>query len=145
MDLHLTGTLSEATSACLRELDGATLHWWELVCAHWSFRLVARGLSRGLAQIGFSATHYLDCPITMHNVRLRLATEQETEALRRTLPPKDASWLQREDHLVIECEEGTYSIWAKAMVIEWVGEPRIELVKWLPERLWPDGPRLAEV
>src|SRR5687767_7697242 len=93
-------------SSYLHELDGATLRWWVLRVSHGEFRLLATGLPHGLAEIFFVSTWYVDCPVRMQNVRIRVATEQETAELLRCLPSGLPASLKREDHLVIGCDEG---------------------------------------
>src|SRR5712692_5144813 len=97
-------------SSYLLELNGATLGWWTLVVSLGEFRLLASDLPRGLAEITLGGASYVDCPVTMHGVRLRVAADWETDELRQRLPSGLADSLQREDHLIIECDEGKGSI-----------------------------------
>jgi hypothetical protein len=93
----------------------------------------------------------------MHNVRLRLATEEETELLRSRIPDGQLTRLESEDHLVIDCDEGRGVIVAKVMFVGWRDAARkremtdAELrflqrgYEGLDGPLWPGGPPLAEL
>jgi hypothetical protein len=132
-------------STYLHEIDGATLEWWYLKVSHGEFRLLATGLSRGLSEILLAATEYVDCPTKMYNVRLRAASAGETETLRGRLPAQLASQLQQEDLLMIHCDEGTFCIWAGAIVIRWLQEPDREIFAAASGPLWTGGPLLADL
>jgi hypothetical protein len=131
------------------ELDGATLQWWYLLSSHGEFCLRASGAARGLAAIHFWGTRFIDCPVKMHHARLRLATEPETEALRPYLPLSQADYLRREEHVVVVCAEGTYSIQARKVTIRWEGDPGFLQTHLgdvdLAAPLWLGGPRLTEL
>jgi hypothetical protein len=132
-------------SSDLTALNGATLRWWCLVVSLGEFRLLATGLPHGVAEIGLWGTSYMDCPVTMHGVRLRVATNQETEDLRRRLPSELSASLRQEDHLVVECDEGRGCIWAEALVVRWLDQPDAGRFRELSGPLWPGGPPLAEL
>jgi hypothetical protein len=136
---------------------GATLEWWGMGCSHKEFHLLATGLPRGSADLCFLSTEYLECPVRMHNVRLRMATREENTLLRLRLPALFARYLDpelealglglspQESHLVVECDEGTFWVWAGGLFIKW-GEPH---PRFMADRrgatpLWPGGPTLAE-
>ena len=132
-------------SGRFRELDGAILEWWTLAASHGQLELTATGLARGTAVLGFMSAEYVDCPTTMHHVRLRMASPEETDLLRQRLAPEEAAEVEREDHLVIECDEGHGWIYAGVMGIDWVSEPDRRLLELLEGPLWDGGPPLSEL
>ena len=128
-----------------RDIETATLEWRVLTGTHQYLSFLASGLPGGLAVVNFVETEYVCGPVAMHNVHLRAATPEETEALRRKLPQSKATRLQSDDHLVIECDEAICQIWAGAMGIVHVGEEDIDLQHQMSGPLWEGGPPLGEL
>src|SRR5262249_54159673 len=119
-------------SAHLVEVQGATLQWWRYSVGHQTLLLVATGLPGEPFVLRFGYTHYVDCPTTMHNVRLRMATADEREALRPRITSHLAAMFDRdrplvsnvaheprEGLLVVECDEGKFRIWAGVLFLSW--------------------------
>ena len=131
--------------AHLHELDGATLRWWVLGVSLGEFRLVASGFPEGVADVRLLDTWYIDCPVTMHSVRLRVATAEEVEVLRLRLPLGFPCSPLPGDQLIIDCEEGAGVIWAQVMEARWVREPDAGLLEERSGPLWPGGPPLADL
>jgi len=132
-------------SSRFHEVEGATLEWWALAASHAQFELIGTGRPRGTAMLYFSSAEYIECPTTMHNARLRMATAEETELLRRRLPPAEAVEAEAADHLVIECDEGPGWIYAGVMAIDWVDQPDNALTDLLDGPLWDGGPPLSQL
>jgi hypothetical protein len=100
------------------EIEGATLAWWGFPDASLgALIMLATGLAGEPKALRFSNVRYLDCPTTMHRVRLRLSTAEESEALGQRLrePPHTLDGR----HVIIGCDEGTASIIAEYIHLSW--------------------------
>src|SRR5205823_9504797 len=102
-------TLVEALPE-LAGLAGATLEWWALKDSHGHFRLLASREGSELVEVRLIDTNFVHLPRVAHNIRFRLATQAETESLRAEIPARRAGELRREKHLVIESDEGVFSV-----------------------------------
>jgi hypothetical protein len=139
------------------EIQGANLHWEGLHVSHTALILTAKDLPVGPRALRFHLTEYVDCPTTMSRAHLRLASRKENEALRARVSTRLASWFEpplstsecgmtpTEGHLVIECDEGVFSIWAGALFLSWYDQ--WDGLHHLPpiDPLWRGGPPLAEL
>jgi hypothetical protein len=118
--------------AHLVEIQGATLQWWRYHVSHTTLVLVATGLPGEPFALQFGITAYVDCPMIMHNVRLRMATAEERAALRPRISSHLAARFDRdrptvsnvaleprEGLMAIECDEGVFSIWAGVLLLSW--------------------------
>jgi hypothetical protein len=140
-----------------QEVQGTTLHWNGLHVSHTALVLTTEEPVNGPLALRFHLTEYVECPMKMTRVRLRMATAEENAALRTRVSSRLASWYDpplsstecgmtpAEAHLVIECDEGVYSIWAGAFFLSWYD--RWEGLLDLPalDPLWRGGPPLAEL
>lgn len=108
----------DTVTAMLPELDGATLEWWRYSITHGQCVWRVSNLPRGVGYISMVGTYYINVPPIMHNVRLRIATHGETEALRQRLPELGDSLRERQ-YRFIECNEGTFAIWSKGFCVIW--------------------------
>jgi hypothetical protein len=129
----------------LQGREGATLEWRALTATHAYLSLAATGFSQGPMLINFIETKYVDCPMQMHNPRLRVATSKETELLREQLTPAEAMELKTEDLLVIMSNEGKSWIWAEGMGIAEVSEQDLAPSPELNGPLWEGGPPLSDL
>jgi hypothetical protein len=147
-------------SVHLGPIQGATLHWRGLDVSHTVLLLVATGVPGEPLALRFGYTEYVDCPTAMHDVRVRMATTEEREVLRRQVSTRLAArcdedehrWSKvncamrpKEGHLIIECDEGVFSIWAGMLFLSWrdAGKGLFDLC--IHDPLWRRGPRLAEL
>ena len=106
-------------NARLPELDGATLEWWRYSITHGKCVWRVSNLPRkGVGYVVMIATYYINFPTVMNNVRLRVATDSETEALRDRLPDQGGS-LRANGHRIVDCTEGTFAIWSNGFRIVW--------------------------
>lgn len=128
------------------ELDRATLEWEVYLVSDGNLWLKASDLARGNAKVYFLNTRYVDCPTQMQEVKLRLASESETESVRQLIPPYNAKWLKQKDLIFISCREGVFSIWATEVGVDWSGT-RSEgyLEGALAAPLWRKGPSFDEL
>jgi hypothetical protein len=145
------------------EIEGATLQWWHLqLSGHLPVMLVATGLPGEPRAIRFSYTRYIDCPTTMHNVKLRMATVEESEALRPRLAKhvvasayegplaeSENGWAPRDAQVLIECDEGIFLVWAEALLLSWrlpwTDLWRVRRPTPFPDPSWPGGPTPGEL
>lgn len=132
-------------SDALGQWDGATLEWRFLTVSHGQFCLTIWKDAGRRAELLFVSTEYIACSSRMQNVRLRVAAHEQTEHLRQKLPRERGSDLEREDHLVIYCDEGVFEIWARALVIREESALSREVADSLSRPLWPGGPPLADL
>ena len=119
----------EEINAALPLLDGATVEWWGFAVSHGHSVWKLTGLPQGVGYIFMVSTRYVHFPLIMHNVKIRVATSQETDALRGLLSPQDAESLQEQFYHTIECEEGTFSIWSRSFAVLW-GERNVKQMLW---------------
>src|SRR5688500_16659176 len=111
-----TGRISEM-QAQLAAFSGGTLHWWYYTTSHQTLWLLVTDSPAGPAELGSIATRFIECPVWMHNIRLRGASEEETEGFRLQLPVGFRRYLERDDHLIVECDEGKYTLWLGSIAI----------------------------
>lgn len=124
----------------LSELQGATLEWWGLVVSHGLFRLLASGLQRGTAEIRMVGLTYLDLPVVVHGVRFSVATAVQAERVGAAAHPELAEDLRPEDVLVIDCDEGSFLVWAQGPVtVHWIRAPDTAFLDRINKNLWPAG------
>lgn len=126
-------------------LDGATLLFWGLRCSYCVVFLQVTGGKNTTGYVGLTLPEYLDLPAEMHNVRLRLATQEETENLRSRLPPQRARYLQNNDHLIIMCDEGKAEVWARAIGLNCKLSSPEAFINWVSGPIGPGGPALKEL
>lgn len=135
----------------LAELDGATLEWVAFIVSFGSLWLGATDLAKGEAALLFS-TLYVDCPTTMHDIKMREANAKEIERMMPLFPPDVACGFPGENNdtrlFMIECREGIFSILADAVWMYWAGSdlreffarPGRSLESLLAKPLWKNGP-----
>ncbi len=126
-------------------LAGATLAWWWIAPNHGSFFLLASREGRGSAEVRLIGTRYLEVPHTMHSVAFRLASDRETERLRDLLPSREAEGLRRQQHLILECEEGVGQLWCSHLMVRALPAPDWQFLRSAERPLWPGGPSLDEL
>ncbi len=102
----------------LRGLDGATLEWRGYSISHGACLWRVTGLPPGVGYVYMAATYFINFPPIMHDIRIRLATNDETEDLRHRLPGPGESLRQRE-YRFVECKEGIYAVWSKGFCVIW--------------------------
>ena len=151
-------------SGCFSELEGLTLEWWSTMLGHNGFFFRGTLAQGRYAQLRFWYTLQIDVVPVMHNCRLRMATIQENERLRKQLTeiqshfedfPEEMGYSMEADRIIIECDEGTFSIWAHMLEWSWTDEgdlgvsqemPSDENPYWqLDAPLWPGGPAFADL
>jgi hypothetical protein len=106
------------------ELEGRSLRWEALLVSHGQLLLAVDG---GETELLFVDTAFVKGPLRMDRVRVRVATSRETSALRARLGSHLAFGLERADHAIIDCEQGSTEIWARGLAIVPVGEGRKRL------------------
>lgn len=109
----------EEVNTLLYQLDGATLEWWGFSVSHGRCVWKVTGLPQGIGYVFMVATYYVNVPLAMHTVRLRVATVEETEDLRKLLPPAEGKRLREQDYRIVECQEGKFSVWSMGFIIVW--------------------------
>ena len=121
------------------QLTGATLEWWALTLSLGQLAFQVRDAAGGSAWISTSGTSYIDFGAVMHNIRLGLATEEETEHLRQLMPEGERPFVRREDHLVIHSSEGRFHLLTPIIRIDENSKVNELLVQSIDDRLWPPG------
>jgi len=96
--------------------------------------------SRGFAEVRFWNVHYVDSPVVMHNARMRLGNAEDTARVRSYLHPESTGRLRDEHHLVIEAQEGVFSIWGWGGEVTWLPHPASTFAGAVVAPLWERGP-----
>lgn len=127
------------------ELDGATLEWWLFTISHNILILRASNGSAVFGKLYFHVTVEMNILPVMHNVRLRMATEEENSVYRAGLKGRLAAYEGeaffysgfplRNGRCIIECDEGIFLIWAQELRLTWMEDPELGL----QNEKWPDG------
>lgn len=128
------------------ELDGVNLELKLFIVSHGHLLFQTHSLDREQAELNFTNTRFVDCPTKMHKIKLREANESETERVRKLLPSDQARWLKQTELYSIDCQEGSYSIWASTASFKWGGNlinEQLAMILRLP--LWEKGPKLEQL
>jgi len=128
------------------ELMGSDLEWLNFATNHCHLFLRVSGAPRGRGLIFFIYLQYVDGPLKVCNVRLRLATEEEWEAARLRFPANEGNYpVDKNDCLIIEGSEGHALIVANQMFVAWEdeGTPILMQAEQSDGRLWEGGPPLS--
>ena len=139
-------TIADNRSA-FPELTGSDVEWLTFVVSHCKLYLRVTGAPRGRGLILFIYLQYVDGPLQLHNVRLRLATEPEWDATRRRFPANEGYYpVGGDDCLVIEGSEGRTVIVANQMSLHWEDEGGgiLRDAEQNEGPLWAGGPPLSQ-
>lgn len=127
------------------QLDGTTLRLWGQVCSHLQVLFEVMGSQDEGVYLAVGFTDFLDCPTEMHQVKLRAATQAETDALRDYINSERTEYFREGGHIVIECEEGTFAFWSNTSAL--VREPGLgeKFAAFVSGPLWRNGPPFEEL
>jgi hypothetical protein len=159
-----SGSLLEFSSR-FHELDGAMLEWWLFKISHRTLILRASHGSNVFGKLYFGSTVLMKILPVMHNVRIRMATEEENSEYRSGLKGRLAEYAGegyffsgfslRNGRCIIESDEGIFSIWAEVFRCMWTEDPELGLQdeKWqsgepiwdMQTPLWQGGPPVPEL
>jgi hypothetical protein len=117
----------------LNTLAGVDLAWESLLHNYTGLRTAISRAGKSEGYLQFSYLVYVDSPLRLSNVRFRMATPEESSSLPQLSFPNLAR--PERTHLVLEADEGTFSIWCGC--IEWFNSEQ-ELptsAQWQPD--WP--------
>ena len=123
------------------QLDGADIQCWELTISMSSLGFKILGLTSEPAYLFFGSPDYLEIPLVMHNVRVRLATPQSLYALRDRLklnPGFMSNWLEKwswKEVIHITCSEGEYFVAAGFADIHVGASIHLESLEWVKQAI----------
>ncbi|MBM3460282.1 MAG: hypothetical protein FJX77_17315 [Armatimonadetes bacterium] len=139
-----------------QRLEGATLQLWAFTFSHGIHTFLASH-STGKVWVQFSHVEDVDCWLTMHSTRIRMATEAENELFSHTVSERQKRYLDplwdemgmspRVSRVMIECCEGICSIWGFHVRLVWGGEfpePRSGFIP-AEQSVWEGSPPLRDL
>ena len=141
----------------LAELHGMVLQLQSYAFSHSVCIFRSGSVTGGLRWLRFSHVEMITCPVFMNVARIRMATEPENQLVIAELTPRQRLYLDplfdeaghslRSGRLVLECEEGFFTIWAAHLSLYWSDEPQ-SLMAELPhsdQPCWKGGPLVRDV
>jgi hypothetical protein len=132
--------LSDQTEGVLRGLDGATLRWAMQTVSHSQLRLSVHDLIRS-GDVTFKGVVFMETPTVMHDVRVRLGTDEDLARVREFVEPVGAR-VERGDVVTITCREGRGWICARGLILDWREGREGEQLDGDQPPLWNGGPPL---
>ena len=142
-------------------LRGITLELWGAIQWHNSF--IFRGTQPDDRYIIFQlhSVRHIDILPVMHNCHFRIPTDAENTRFQTQLTSFQANFENlewyfegsgfsfREGRIIIECDEGIFSVWAFLLRLKWMDSPDLGVSSeqdWdFDAPLWINGPPLADL